>query len=232
MLDEVIDVAAREGIDAGVVKGGTLTVARNPAQAARMAAAVAAEKSWQVDGIEILTKQDAAQRIRLEGVVAAYHNPHCARIQPALLVRGLADAAERLGVDVYERSPVVEIAAGRATLGDTAHGFFYAQRTVDDRIALGGRSVPYRFGSRTDRDGRVPERSIAQLRAILDALFPQLADVSTAHGWWGVLAVPRDWAATVDFDRATGLGWAGLAVTSATVSPPPTSRRALSPIWS
>ena len=29
-VDEVIDVAAREGIDAGIVKGGTLQVARNP----------------------------------------------------------------------------------------------------------------------------------------------------------------------------------------------------------
>ena len=29
------------------------------------------------------------------------------------------------------------------------------------------------------------------------------------HGWCGVLAVPRDWSAGVDFDRVTGLGWAG-----------------------
>ena len=36
-VDEVIDVAAREGIDAGIVKGGTLEIARNPAQAARLA---------------------------------------------------------------------------------------------------------------------------------------------------------------------------------------------------
>ena len=30
-----------------------------------------------------------------------------------------------------------------------------------------------------------------------------------AHGWCGVLAVPRDWEATVDFDASSGLGWAG-----------------------
>ena len=45
---------------------------------------------------------------------------------------------------------------GCETLGDTAHGFFYAQRTDDDRIAIGGRSVPYRYGSRTDADGGSP----------------------------------------------------------------------------
>ena len=90
-VDEVIDVAAREGIDAGIVKGGTLQIARNAAQASRLAAEAEEELSWKVDGIALLTKAEAAERIRFDGVVAAYHNPHCARIQPAQLARGLAD---------------------------------------------------------------------------------------------------------------------------------------------
>jgi glycine/D-amino acid oxidase-like deaminating enzyme len=199
-------------------------------------------------------------------VVSAYHTPHCARIQPARLVRGLADAVERLGVQIYEESPVTEITLGRAvtdsgvvsapivlrategftaalpglrrrwlpmnssmiatepigadawetigwggreTVGDTAHGFFYAQRTVDDRIAIGGRSVPYRYASRTDVDGRVPERTIRHLSQVLHGVLPQVRTVPIAHGWCGVLAVPRNWEASVVLDRATGLGWAG-----------------------
>jgi glycine/D-amino acid oxidase-like deaminating enzyme len=265
-VDEVIDVADREGVDAGIVKGGTLHVARNRAQATRLAAEVGEENDWQVDGIAMLTKGEAAQRIQLDGVVSAYHNPHCARVQPALLVGGLADVVERLGVDIYEATPATGIGPGRVrtprgtvtapivlrategftaslrglrrqwlpmnssmivtdplpadvwdsigwlgreTLGDTAHGFFYAQRTVDDRIAIGGRSVPYRFGSRTDIDGRVPERTIAHLSTVLHSVLPQTRDIPVAHGWCGVLAVPRDWEASVTFDRATGLGWAG-----------------------
>jgi glycine/D-amino acid oxidase-like deaminating enzyme len=98
---------------------------------------------------------------------------------------------------------------GRETLGDTAHGFFYAQRTVDNRIAIGGRSVPYRYASRTDVDGRVPARTIKQLTAVLHAVLPQTRDVPVGHGWCGVLAVPRDWSAGVVLDPATGLGWAG-----------------------
>ena len=43
-VDEVIDVAEREDIDAGIVKGGTLHVARNRAQASRLAAEVAEER--------------------------------------------------------------------------------------------------------------------------------------------------------------------------------------------
>jgi glycine/D-amino acid oxidase-like deaminating enzyme len=265
-VDEVIAVAAREGIEAGVVKGGTLEIARNRAQASRLAAEVEGERAWGVDGIEPLTTSEAAQRIRFADVVSAYYTPHCARIQPALLARGLADVVERLGVQIYEQTPVTAIAKGsastatgtvsapivlrategftaalpglkrrwlpmnssmiatepipaalwadigwdgRETVGDTAHGFFYAQRTVDDRIAIGGRSVPYRYGSRTDVEGQVPAKTIRQLTEVLRAVLPQVADVPIAHGWCGVLAVPRDWEASVVLDRATGLGAAG-----------------------
>ncbi|KUI28738.1 FAD-dependent oxidoreductase [Mycobacterium sp. IS-1742] len=265
-VDEVAAVAAAEGIDAGIVKGGTMEIARNPAQAKRLAADLEEERHWQVDGITPLTKNEAAERIRFDGLVSAYHTPHCARIQPARLARGLAEAVERLGVPIYEQSPVTAISPGRAvtphgavrapvvlrategftavlpglrrrwlpmnssmiatepipaerwasigwdgceTAGDTAHGFFYAQRTVDDRIAIGGRSVPYRFSSRIDDDGRVPQRTIGRLSAVLHTLLPQIRDVPIAHGWCGVLAVPRDWESTVTFDRTSGLGWAG-----------------------
>lgn len=98
---------------------------------------------------------------------------------------------------------------GRETLGDMAHAYMYAQRTADGRIALGGRGVPYRFGSRTDNDGRTQPETIEALREILIRFFPQLAGVAVTHAWSGVLGVPRDWCATVTLDRSTGLGWAG-----------------------
>ncbi|WP_206660170.1 MULTISPECIES: FAD-dependent oxidoreductase [unclassified Streptomyces] len=98
---------------------------------------------------------------------------------------------------------------GRETLGDMAHAYMYAQRTADGRIALGGRGAPYRFGSRTDSDGRTQQATIEALREILVRFFPSLAGVGIAHAWSGVLGVPRDWCATVTLDRSTGIGWAG-----------------------
>ncbi|MGW7268616.1 NAD(P)/FAD-dependent oxidoreductase [Streptomyces sp. NPDC054842] len=98
---------------------------------------------------------------------------------------------------------------GRETLGDMAHAYMYAQRTADGRIALGGRGVPYRFGSRTDNDGRTQRATVEALHEILVRLFPSLAGVRVEHAWSGVLGVPRDWCATVTLDRSTGLGWAG-----------------------
>ncbi|GAA1035888.1 FAD-binding oxidoreductase [Virgisporangium ochraceum] len=99
--------------------------------------------------------------------------------------------------------------ANSELLGDNAHAYCYAQRTADGRIALGGRGVPYRFGSRTDVDGVTQRRTIASLRATFATLFPAAADVPLAHAWCGVLGVPRDWCASVGLDPRTGLGWAG-----------------------
>ncbi|MEU9864184.1 FAD-binding oxidoreductase [Streptomyces sp. NPDC047971] len=98
---------------------------------------------------------------------------------------------------------------GLETLGDMAHAYMYAQRTADGRIALGGRGVPYRYGSKTDNDGRTQPQTIEALREILIRFFPSLAGLGIAHAWSGVLGVPRDWCATVTLDRSTGLGWAG-----------------------
>ena len=98
---------------------------------------------------------------------------------------------------------------GFETLGDMAHAYTYAQRTADGRIAIGGRGIPYRFGSRTDHDGETPQWTVDKLRHQLLTYFPSLSDVPIAHAWSGVLGVPRDWCATVSLDPSTGIGWAG-----------------------
>ena len=46
--------------------------------------------------------------------------------------------------------------SGQELMADEAHVFVYLQRTADERIAIGGRGVPYRYGSRTDGAGRPP----------------------------------------------------------------------------
>ena len=265
-VDEVIAVAEREGIDADIVKGGELDIARSPAQLARLRSAVAAEQAWPHTDVEEWDAATTAARVGVEGVLGGMWHPHCARVHPAKLVAGLAAAVERLGVrdlraDARDRDhrrsgghrarrrprgaraacdrglharsarPAPHVAPdelvddrdralpasawdrigwdGRETLGDFAHVYMYAQRTADDRIAFGGRGVPYRFGSRVDTDGSTQQRTIASLTALLRQFFPDAADVPIAHAWAGVLGVARDWAATVGHDRATGLGWAG-----------------------
>ena len=99
--------------------------------------------------------------------------------------------------------------AGRETFSDYRHLIIYGQRTADNRFAFGGRGAPYHFGSAVksefDRDPAV----FAELRRVLQELFPAVSDAAVTHRWGGPLGIPRDWFASVGLDRATGLGWAG-----------------------
>jgi glycine/D-amino acid oxidase-like deaminating enzyme len=267
-VDEVIGVARTEGIDADIAKDGVLFVARSPAQLKRLREDVDEARTWGEtdDDVRLLDRHELARRVTIDGALAASYSPHCAAVQPAKLVRGLASAVERLGVHIHENTTATAIAprtvrTGRGTVtathvlrclegftasiarqrrawlpmnssmvvteplpdpvaaqvgwhrrevfGDVAHAYMYAQHTADGRIALGGRGRPYRFGSRTDHNGRTPGTTVASLTALLRTLFPATARVPIAHAWCGVLGVPRDWSTTVTYDRATGLGAAG-----------------------
>jgi glycine/D-amino acid oxidase-like deaminating enzyme len=98
---------------------------------------------------------------------------------------------------------------GYETLGDMAHVYFYAQRTSDNRIAMGGRGVPYRYGSNTDNNGQAQQSTINTLAALTHKHFPQTKSVGFDHVWSGVLGVPRDWSAAVNYVSSTGEGSAG-----------------------
>ncbi|MFC5676408.1 NAD(P)/FAD-dependent oxidoreductase [Aeromicrobium endophyticum] len=267
-VDDVLEVCRSEGIDADVVKNGVLYVARSPAQLVRMREGLADDLAWGIgaDHQAELTPEQVGERVRVEGVLGGVFSPHCARVQPAKLVAGVAEAAERRGVRILERTRVTRIEPGVVTtsrgrvraprvlrclegytaslpgqrrswlpmnsamivterlsdaawddigwsgaelLGDSANAYCYAQRTADGRIALGGRGIPYRFGSRTDVDGQTQDWTVSSLTDILHGMFPATRSSRIDHAWCGVLGVPRDWCASVGFDPSTGLGWAG-----------------------
>ncbi|MGW8377939.1 FAD-binding oxidoreductase [Streptomyces sp. ODS28] len=265
-VDEALEVTRSEGIHCDAVKSGCLTVAHRPAHLPRLRAAHDHAAHWGARDTRWLDAAELGERLRLDGALAAHFDPHCARVQPARLVRGLAATVEALGVRIFESTPVTELAAGRAVtpfgtvrarhvlrategftsdlpgerrtwlpmnssmivtaplpeevwerigwsgqelLGDIAHAFTYGQRTADGRIAVGGRGAPYRFGSHTDRSGRTAWRTVRALRDIVHRFFPDTARVPVEHAWSGVLAVPRDWCASVHYDPRSGLGSAG-----------------------
>ena len=241
-VDEIARVLTLEGIEADYVKGGHLTVALDEAQARRLREHVRAlrELGLSAEDLHELGAEELAARVSVAGARMATFSPHAARLHPAKLLVGLAAAAERLGVTIYEQTPVHEIVAGeartaagdvrarwvvRATEGytaslrgqrralvpmnssivvtrpladdvweqigwsgaevleDNAHVFAYLQRTADGRIAIGGRGVPYRYGSRTDGDGATGLATVHQLAGKLAGMFPAAADVeSTTPG--------------------------------------------------
>jgi glycine/D-amino acid oxidase-like deaminating enzyme len=275
-VDEVGRVCEAESIDCDFVKGGRLSVATTPSQLARLREGLASLREWGDgdDVYEFLSAGELRSRVNVAGALAGLFAPASARIQPAVLAAGIAAAAERRGVDIYEATPVTAIEScgpadgagavartkfgdvrarsvlrctegytaalpglrrallpmnshmivteplspaaweeigwnGAETLGDEAHAYMYAQRTADGRIALGGRGVPYRFGSGVDRLGQTDPATVAALTDVLLRMFPAAASAAIAHAWCGVLGVPRDWCATVTYNPASGLGWAG-----------------------
>ncbi len=114
-IDEVAKVCAAEGIDAGLVKGGRLSVATCAAQDARLRDSLKHDRAWG-DGPDVVEYLDAdalSARLRVAGAVGGLYSPHCARIQPAALVAGLAAAVTASGVDLYEGTPVTSIEPGR-----------------------------------------------------------------------------------------------------------------------
>jgi len=267
-VDEVLTVLDREGIDAGARKGGTVTVARTPAQLRRLADEVAEARAWGrgEDELVLLDAASARQRLAADGVLGGTWTPDCAALHPLRLVRGLAEAVERRGGVVHEDSRVTSIEPGRAvtvhgcvradvvvrateawtprlpesrralvpvyslvvatdplpattwaaigladreTFTDGRHLIIYGQRTVDDRLVLGGRGAPYHFGSAVRPGFDVEERVFARLRRTATRLLPVLDGARFPHAWGGPLGIPRDWCASVGLDRAAGLAWAG-----------------------
>ncbi len=267
-IDRIGEVINREAIDCGFEKGGALTIATTPAQAARLQDELRGlwhrglDESYlhQLDEDEDLPVQIG---VRVE---RAAFTPFCARVDPGRLARGLAEACERTHTRIYECTEAVELlpSAVRCRTGvvradhvvqateayslrfhgqgrrfmplysvlaateplspavwkdldwqhglgvkDCRHLHFYAQRTADDRLAMGRRGEPYRLGAplsdEVDRHFAVKERIAATMRRY----FPAAAEAPIAHFWGGPLALPREERMSVWYDRANGQGWAG-----------------------
>jgi glycine/D-amino acid oxidase-like deaminating enzyme len=234
-------------------------------QRRRLVAGIDEEQSLGAD-TRLLESAELASLSPSKRALAAEFSPHCARVDPGRLVRGLARAVERLGVQIYERKAARQVEPGRVVceggtvkaeivlratesyttqlpgeqlrylplyslmiateplpddvwgelgwqdglmVGDRHHLFYYAQRTEDGRIAIGGRGAPYELrepiSERHERSDEVKQRLISAVRRD----FPAAAEARITHHWGGPLGVPRDWCMSVTYDPATRFGTSG-----------------------
>ncbi|RUR03432.1 NAD(P)/FAD-dependent oxidoreductase [Labedella endophytica] len=270
-VDEVGRVVAAEEIACDFSKGGTVSFAMSDVQRTSALAEVEANNTFGVDRREFWDFRGAeSSRSRPDGAIAATFNPDCARIQPAKLVRSLAEVVEARGVRIFEQTAAVSwtegevvaetpvgrtrIAAGSILLATEAYGsqlpgigrrvmplyslmiateplpdsfwdaagiehgqtftdyrhlLIYGQRTADNRFAFGGRGARYHWGSTIDDSYDRVERVFEHLHHTLVEMFPAASDARITHSWGGPLGVPRDWHATVTYNRRTRVGLAG-----------------------
>lgn len=264
---EVGRVCQAEDIDCHYARGGALRVATAPFRADRQQREVATRHALGFTDQDYRWLDAAAARnhVNLSANYGAVHFAHCAAIQPARLVRGLADTVRSQGTALLERTAVTAIEPGRLkttrgnvdadrilrateaytaslhgqqramlpvysmmvateplpdalwddiglknreTFGDDRRVVIYGQRTLDGRLAFGGRAG-YAFASRRRRTVPADDARVQRVGRQLYELFPQIAGYQLTHGWGGVLGVPRHWRPCVSYDARQGLGWAG-----------------------
>jgi len=120
-VDDIGDWCAEHKVDAEFAKGGAITLARGAAQLARLRRPDShAAGDW-------LSTDDASRRVAATNVDGATYTQHCAAIQPARLVRGLARVVESQGATIYEQTAATEIGPGRVV---TRHGTVRADTVI------------------------------------------------------------------------------------------------------
>ncbi len=107
-------------IDGDFVQGGTITFARSAVQENRLRNSLSGDGRW-------LTAGELDGYAKVAGARGAVFSPHCARIHPLKVVRGLAEAVERRGGVVHENTAVMRIEPAR---GHQRAGVLTASGTV------------------------------------------------------------------------------------------------------
>ncbi|QHT55400.1 FAD-dependent oxidoreductase [Cellulomonas sp. H30R-01] len=151
LRDAVVEVggaAAAEQVDCGFAYGGSVRLARTPAEVERIATHVQVAADLE-DDVHLLAPAEVAEHVRATGVLAGAYSADCARVQPAALALGLRDVVLSRGGRVVERTRAVRVSP-RAVATD--RGIVRTRWTV---VATGagasltpgpGRSVVARHG--------------------------------------------------------------------------------------
>lgn len=103
-VGEIGQRIAQFGVECGWAKGGSLTIAMNPAQVDRLKMSVSGspELRW-------LEPEDLAHRIRVDGALGAAFTPHCAAVNPHALLDALIAHCVDLGVRIHGGTRVESI---------------------------------------------------------------------------------------------------------------------------
>jgi glycine/D-amino acid oxidase-like deaminating enzyme len=110
-LGEIERFCAAEAIDCQLSHPGILTVSNGPEQDLRIEQDLRAARLSGLDDFRAVSGPECREMVRAQGVRRGHFEEHGLLLDPAALARGLRDAAERRGVEIYENTPVTHIDA-------------------------------------------------------------------------------------------------------------------------
>jgi glycine/D-amino acid oxidase-like deaminating enzyme len=111
-----------EGIDCDLMPTGMLVVSNGPEQDARLDDELATAARLRIDGMTRLDRAAVQAEIHSETLRCGLAEDACVLVNPAKLVRGLRAVAVRLGVDVFEGTPVEALEQGSGVTIKTPGG--------------------------------------------------------------------------------------------------------------
>jgi glycine/D-amino acid oxidase-like deaminating enzyme len=109
-VSDVGQAAEEASIDCHYERSGALEIAVNAAQLERLQHEFERLRQFGFEDPDFcwLDREATRQTLNVKDALGAIRLQHCAAVQPALLARGLAQALEQRGVDIFEHSPVQE----------------------------------------------------------------------------------------------------------------------------
>ncbi|MCW2952085.1 MAG: dependent oxidoreductase [Conexibacter sp.] len=132
-IDRIEELCGEEGIDCDLRRGGALIAATGQAQEASFEGPLAAARELGGDAVGRVVALAGAELRRRTGSPVLRRGVHltdAAAIQPALLARGMREAALRRGVRIFEGTPVLELERTKPAVLVTRAGRVEAERVV------------------------------------------------------------------------------------------------------
>jgi glycine/D-amino acid oxidase-like deaminating enzyme len=131
-VHEIGEVCVKENIDCDFVGSGMFVVSTNPAQDARVQADIDAAAALGLDGIRELDRDAIQEEVHSPSYRKALFDNNCAVLNPAKLARGLKSVLERMGVRIYEGTPVRQISSAANSIELTTE----KGRVAADQVVL------------------------------------------------------------------------------------------------
>ncbi|MGJ7583600.1 FAD-dependent oxidoreductase, partial [Variovorax sp. RHLX14] len=111
-VQHIADFCRAQGIDAELRQDGTLYTATSQAQVGALDPVMKGLEDCGIHSYRTLPPEEVARRTGSVRNLAGVYSPIAATVHPGKLVRGLRRVALRMGIRIYERSPMIDFTQG------------------------------------------------------------------------------------------------------------------------